>query len=84
MGLPRIGTRGLPGNLEEAKRAGMIPSTWLRNLADRRLDITVYATAAAATADPASSPCASHERLVPSETEDEEEGPLMVLRSPLG
>lgn len=70
MGFPRIGTRGLPGNLDEAKRAGMIPTTRLRNLADRRLETTVYATVTAATAAPAS----SHERVVLSE----EEEPLMI------
>lgn len=36
MGLPRIRARGFPSKREEANRAGMIPTTLLRNLLERR------------------------------------------------
>ena len=35
MGLPRIWTKGFPSNRDEANRAGIIPTTRLRNLETR-------------------------------------------------
>ena len=54
MGLPRIWTRGFPWNRVEANRAGMMPTTRLRNFLNR----VQYARAptAAATATPATMP----------------------------
>lgn len=59
MGLPRISTSGLPRNRVEAKRAGMIPMTRLRNFPDLRKYL--WAPKATATADPATRAWTSHD-----------------------
>ena len=61
MGFPRRGTRGLPSNREDAKRAGMIPTTWLRSFADLRRVTNAQAPAKAA---PAKMPRMIHELMV--------------------
>jgi hypothetical protein len=70
MGLPRMGTSGLPSKRVEAKRAGMIPTARLRNPVGRRYR---YATAAAAAAAPSASPWSTQTRAPkPDEAEAEE------------
>lgn len=68
IGFPRRGTRGLPSNREDAKRAGMIPTTWLRSFADRR---RVTNAQAPATAAPAKMPRMIHDPVVASGSAEE-------------